>query len=64
MYVCVCNGVTDRDIQHAIDSGCDSLGDLKARTGCATACGSCRTLAAQLLDEARARASLPLRVAA
>jgi len=52
MYVCVCNGVTDRDIRRAADAGCRELAELTARTGCASACGCCASLAAALLDEA------------
>jgi len=25
MYVCICNGVTDRDIRQAAEAGCRSL---------------------------------------
>jgi len=51
MYVCLCNGVTEHDIRHAVASGCTSLGDLTMHTGCGATCGSCLEMAAELLAE-------------
>ena len=63
MYVCICNGVTDRDIRQAADAGCRSLAELTMRTGCGATCGTCLDMAAQLLHEARAaREPIPLPV--
>ena len=63
MYVCICNGVTDRDIRQAAEAGCRSLAELTMRTGCGATCGTCLDTAAQLLEEARAaRESIPLPV--
>ena len=36
MYVCICNGITDRDIRRAADEGCRDLTELTMRTGCGT----------------------------
>ena len=54
MYVCVCNGVTDRQIREAAAAGCGSLAELTMRTGCGASCGSCVETAAALLDGALA----------
>ena len=63
MYVCICNGITDRDIRQAADAGCRSLAELTMRTGCGACCGSCLDTAAQVLEEARAaREPVPLPV--
>ena len=63
MYVCICNGVTDRDIRQAAEAGCRSLAELTMRTGCGATCGTCLDTAAQLLEETRAaRESIPLPV--
>jgi len=51
MYVCLCNGVTERDIRQAAADGCATLGDLAMRTGCGMNCGSCLAMAAELLAE-------------
>lgn len=69
MYVCVCNGVSDRDVAQAKAQGCSSLDDLAMRTGCGTTCGCCRDFAQQLLDEGCAGTApvpcgLPMAVAA
>lgn len=62
MYVCICNGITDRDIHDAAKAGCRSLTELTMRTGCVSSCGSCREMAEQVLAEARATLELPLPV--
>ena len=62
MYVCICNGVTDRDIRQAVEAGCRSVAELTMRTGAGATCGSCLDLAAQLMDETRAVLDLPLPV--
>jgi len=56
MYVCVCNGVTDHDVQRAVDDGCDSLEALVLRTCCASTCGCCREYAAEAIAQAQSRA--------
>lgn len=63
VYVCVCNGVTDRDIQSAVEEGCDSLDALAARTGCGSTCGCCREYAVEAIAQAQSR-SLGLAIAA
>jgi bacterioferritin-associated ferredoxin len=62
MYVCICNGVTDHDINQAVEAGCRSVAELTMRTGAGATCGSCLELAAQLMDKARAVRDLPLPV--
>jgi bacterioferritin-associated ferredoxin len=61
MYVCICNGVTQRDIRDAAAAGCRSVAELTMRTGCGANCGSCIEMAAQVLEQARA-IELPLPV--
>ncbi|GAB3369546.1 (2Fe-2S)-binding protein [Lysobacter rhizosphaerae] len=62
MYVCICNGVTDHDINQAVEAGCRSVAELTMRTGAGASCGSCLDLAAELMDKARAVRDLPLPV--
>ncbi len=68
MYVCICNGVTDRDIRQAAQAGCRSLTELTMRTGCGATCGSCLDTAAALLQAAQPetdqRSELPVLQAA
>jgi len=60
MYVCICNGVTERDIRQAAEAGCRSLPELTMRTGCGATSGTCLDTAAALLDEVRSIRELPL----
>ncbi len=53
MYVCVCHGVTDRDIRRAADDGCRDFHELTMRTGCGSSCGSCKDTAVEQLAQAR-----------
>ena len=62
MYVCICNGVTDRQIRDAAEAGCSSLTELTMRTGVGANCGSCLASAEALLSEARSVRELPLPV--
>ncbi len=60
MYVCICNGVTDRQIRDAADAGCASITELTMRTGVGANCGSCLASAEAVLGEARNLRELPL----
>jgi bacterioferritin-associated ferredoxin len=53
VYVCICNGVTERDIRHAVEAGCRTLPELTMRTGCGATCGTCLDTAAAILEDAR-----------
>ncbi len=53
MYVCICTGITDKDIREAAHEGARDLSQLSAVTGCNTVCGSCGDLALEILREAR-----------
>ncbi len=54
MYVCLCNGVTEREIRHTATAGCRTVAELTMRTGCGSGCGSCLTMAAEILDDVHA----------
>ena len=62
MYVCLCNGVTERQIREVAEAGCRTLAELTMRTGCGATCGSCLPMAQSLLDEVHAVRDLPLPV--
>ena len=52
MYICICNGITDRAIREcARDSGGCSLRDLECSLGVGVSCGRCRDAAAEILEE-------------
>ena len=54
MYVCICNGVTDRQILEAVANGCRSVAELTMRTGAGANCGTCLETAAAMLEPASA----------
>lgn len=53
MYVCLCHGVTDREIREAADSGVNSMRQLSKELGVGTQCGRCACTARQILRESR-----------
>lgn len=60
MYVCICNGITDRDVRDAARAGARDLAQLSAMTGCSTVCGSCGDLAMDILRETERETAFPL----
>jgi bacterioferritin-associated ferredoxin len=50
MYVCVCNGVTDKQIRRAIAGGAQSVQSLRDELGVASQCGGCLEHTLQLLE--------------
>jgi len=51
MYVCVCNAVSDREINLAIESGAATLDQLRERLNVATVCGHCTCLIEERLEK-------------
>ncbi len=49
MYICNCNGITEREIEGAIELGCETLADLGRELGVGTCCGKCVPDARKLL---------------
>lgn len=64
MYVCLCNGITERSVRQAAAEGVCSLSELTRRTGCADSCGSCADLAEQILRDEHQRQAFSLPIAA
>ena len=52
MYVCICNNVTESDIDRAISAGARSLSCVKQELGVASCCGQCEERAAEYVDAA------------
>jgi len=50
MYVCICNGVTDKQIRAAVATGANSLQQLRDQLGVASQCGGCTDHALSLLQ--------------
>ena len=64
MYVCLCNGVTDRVIREAAEAGCDSVAAMTMRTGAGSNCGACLGLVAEIIGEVQTRRALVLPILA
>ncbi|MFO0756910.1 MAG: (2Fe-2S)-binding protein [Byssovorax sp.] len=54
MYVCLCQGVTDRDIHQAIDEGASSVEEIMYLTRAGTRCGSCIPTIRAILEQVTA----------
>lgn len=50
MYVCLCSGVTDKQIIEAVKNGHNSLEALNERLGVGANCGSCLSVAKELIN--------------
>ena len=53
MYVCVCHGVTEKQIKRAVSAGASNVADLGRELGVATCCGTCQCSAEQVIEESR-----------
>lgn len=49
MYICVCNAISERQVQEAVAQGAQALSDLQASLGVATCCGRCAETATEYL---------------
>ena len=58
MYVCICNAVTEREIQEAINQGSNSLEDLKQELQVGDSCGSCISCAKDILNKSTSTKAL------
>ena len=50
MYVCICHGVTDRQIEAAIDDGATTMRMITAELNVGNQCGNCCSCAKKLLN--------------
>ena len=51
MYVCICNSVTERDIQTAISEGARSVRDLNRELSVGSQCGKCTCVARKIIKQ-------------
>jgi bacterioferritin-associated ferredoxin len=58
MYVCHCNGVTDRTVDAAIASGASTVPDITDRCTAGGGCGGCHRLLEELLEASAAKHEL------
>jgi len=55
MYICLCNGLTDRDVRANCESGC-SVAMVYRALGCEPQCGKCVPFVRQMLRQQDAAA--------
>jgi len=55
MYVCLCTGVTDRDIRAAAENGVTTVRQLGRELGVGRQCGRCAATAREILRETTSR---------
>jgi bacterioferritin-associated ferredoxin len=51
MYVCLCNGISDRQIRECVDRGAACLGEVQARLPVANCCGTCEDTAREVIED-------------
>ena len=51
MYVCICKGVTDREIRGAVEDGNCTVRGLRKQLGCTGQCGKCKSQVREIRDE-------------
>ena len=51
MYVCLCQGITDKQIRAAVASGATTLEAVRHSLGVASQCGQCGDLAGEIVSE-------------
>ena len=61
MYICICNGITDKQIRDAAKAGVTNLSGLQQELGVAAGCGTCGDAAAEILAEHRQHKAEPVR---
>jgi len=58
MYICVCKGITEKQLTQTIEEGAHSIDQLESRCHAGTDCGSCRFRLHQVLKEALQKTDL------
>lgn len=51
MFICICNGVTEGQIQQAVAQGASSVRELNQQLSVASCCGKCVSATRQLIDQ-------------
>ena len=59
MFICICNAITERQVQSAVADGALSMSDLQGQLGVATCCGHCAETAAEYLPGGRYAGHIP-----
>ncbi|MDB5406252.1 MAG: BFD-like (2Fe-2S)-binding protein [Rhodospirillales bacterium] len=49
MYICLCNGFTDRQVRSSAETGSASVSQVYKALGCAPKCGKCVPMVREML---------------
>ena len=63
MYVCICHGIKEKDIQKAVADGAESMRDLRKSLNVGSQCGKCISYASQVVQETREALNYNLAIA-
>ena len=55
MYVCICKGVTEKQVQQAAENGCRSIREVRLCLGVGSQCGKCVNHACKVLEKSAER---------
>ncbi len=58
MYVCLCNGFTDRDVKSAIASGADAVPNVYECLGASPQCAKCSIQIRELIQEEKSQKAI------
>ena len=53
MFICICNAITERQVQSAVADGALTMSDLQGQLGVGTCCGRCTETATEYLPGGR-----------
>jgi len=59
VFVCICNGVTEKQIRDAVCGGADDVAQLRGCLGVGAGCGTCTAFAEQIISETAQALKLP-----
>ncbi len=59
MYVCLCNGISDRQIREVVDRGAGSLSEVQCHLPVASCCGRCEDTAQEIITRQVATSATP-----
>jgi len=51
MFVCICQGVSDKSIENSIENGATTLSQLRLELNVGTQCGKCCRCTQKILDK-------------
>jgi bacterioferritin-associated ferredoxin len=62
MYVCICHAVTEKHIKQAVNSGLDSMREVRNCLGVGSQCGKCVCHAKDVIAQFQQELRLPVKV--